>query len=93
MRIITEVLRLKFEAKLSQEKVGRQAAYRELFRYQLVPGLMDDIRKATIGNYLLGSPRFQQDVARALGCRVMRGQSGRPRERVETDAGELFETE
>jgi len=36
----------------------RQAAYRDLFRYQLEPGLVDEIRAATNGNYALGSPQF-----------------------------------
>lgn len=57
----------------------RQAeAYRELFRYQLDPGIVDEIRSATNGNYALGSSRFQAQVATALNRRVVRGKAGRP---------------
>lgn len=56
----------------------RQLAYRELFRYQLEPGLVDEIRSATNGNYALGSSRFKEQVADALGRRVTRGKAGRP---------------
>ena len=58
---------------------SRQAAYRELFRYALDPGVVDEIRKATNGNFLLGDTRFGADVAAALGRRVQPGKSGRPR--------------
>ena len=68
----------------------RQTAYRELFRYQLDPGLVDEIREATNSNYVLGTSRFQEEVASALGRRVVRGQSGRPKKQVDTDTGDLF---
>jgi hypothetical protein len=48
----------------------RSEAYRELFRYQLDPGLVDQIRAATNGNYALGSPKFSAEVEVALGRRV-----------------------
>jgi putative transposase len=56
----------------------RQLAYRELFRYQLELGLVDEIRSATNGNYALGGSRFQEQIADALGRRVTRGKAGRP---------------
>lgn len=56
----------------------RQVSYRELFRYQLEPGLADEIRSATNGNYALGSSRFKEQIAEALGRRVTRGKVGRP---------------
>ena len=68
----------------------RQAAYRELFRYQLDPGVVDDIRTTTNGNYALGSPQFQAQVAAALGRRVTPGKSGRPRKRKELESQDLF---
>jgi putative transposase len=77
---------------LAADEQGRQAAYRELFRYQLDPGLVDEIREATNGNYVLGSSRFQEEVAKALGRRVVRGRSGRPKKQVDADAGDLFGT-
>ena len=64
----------------------RQEAYRELFRYELDPGLVDEIRSATNGNYVLGSERFQEEVERMLRRRVTRGKPGRPR-KVESNAG------
>ena len=57
----------------------RQAAYRELFRYELDPGLVDEIRSATNGGYVLGSERFQQEIATMLGRRTWRGIPGRPK--------------
>ncbi len=56
----------------------RQMAYRALFRYQLEPGLVDEIRSATNGNYALGSLRFKEQIAEALGRRVTKGKAGRP---------------
>ena len=64
---------------LGTDEQARQTAYRELFRYQLDSGLVDEIRNATNGNYVLGSSRFQEQVAKALGRRVVRVRSGRPK--------------
>jgi putative transposase len=75
---------------LGPDDQERQAAYRELFRYQLDPGLVDEIRKATNGNFALGSSRFQEEVAKALGCRVVRGRSGRPKKEVDPVTTDLF---
>ena len=63
---------------LGLDATGRQAAYRELFRYELEPGLVDKIRQATNGNYALGSDLFTEQIAAALGRRVTPGRSGRP---------------
>jgi len=57
----------------------RQASYRELFRYQLEPKLADEIRQATNGNYVLGDTRFAEQIAEALGRRVLRVKAGRPK--------------
>jgi len=75
---------------LGADEEGRQAAYRELFRYQLDPGLVDEIREATNGNYALGGSRFQDQVARALGRRVARGRSGRPAKQRNRATDDLF---
>jgi putative transposase len=45
-------------AALGADATSRQAAYRELFRYELEPGLVDEIRRATNGNFALGDARF-----------------------------------
>lgn len=62
----------------SLELETRQAAYRELFRFELAPGLVDEIRQATNGNFALGDSRFIADIELALGRRVVRGKAGRP---------------
>jgi putative transposase len=56
----------------------RQEAYRELFRYQLDPGLVDQIRTATNEGFVLGTERFQKKIAAMLGRRTWRGSPGRP---------------
>lgn len=57
---------------------NRQQAYRELFRQELDPGMIDSIRKATNGNFALGSNRFSEQIAHVLGRRVVPGRAGRP---------------
>lgn len=64
---------------LGADAIHRQAAYRELFRYALDPGLVDNIRSVTNGNYVLGDERFAEQIAEALGRRSMHGKAGRPR--------------
>lgn len=63
----------------------RQAAYRELFRHHLDRGLIDEIRRATNGNFALGHAQFAEQVAAALDRRVTPGKAGRPRK--QRDAG------
>lgn len=64
---------------LGGDPMARQFAYRELFRYELEPGMIDSIRQATNGNFALGSHRFAEQVADVLGRRAARGKPGRPR--------------
>ncbi|OZA28742.1 MAG: transposase, partial [Hydrogenophilales bacterium 17-64-11] len=42
-------------------------------------------------NYALGSPRFAEQMAAALGRRVTPGKSGRPRKESEPVSGDLLE--
>lgn len=70
---------------------SRQAAYRTLFRHQLEPEMIDDIRNATIGNFALGSLRFQKEIAATLGRRVARGKAGRPKQNKNSNTGDLFD--
>jgi putative transposase len=65
------------------QDMARLAAYRELFRYELESGLVDEIRGAANGNYVLGNNRFADEVAAALGRRVTPGKAGRPRKASE----------
>ena len=75
---------------LGLDAPDRLAAYRELFRYELEPGLVDEIRRATNGNFLLGNAGFAADVAVMLGRRVLPGKSGRPRKLAAAESGDLF---
>ena len=75
---------------LGTDAASRQAAYRELFRYELEPGLVDKIRRATNGNYALGNEDFAAQVTAALGRRAAPGKSGRPRQMQAPESGELF---
>ena len=56
----------------------RQSAYRELFRHELDPGQVDEMRRATHGGLVLGSERFAQEIALLAGRRTQRGKAGRP---------------
>ncbi len=67
-----------FYVSLGQTREERQEAYRELFRYELDPEEIDEIRHATNGNYALGSERFKEEISQVLGRRVTPGKSGRP---------------
>ena len=66
---------------LGVDEDKRMKAYRRLFRSHLDSQLIDEIRHATNGNYVLGSPQLQEQVAAALKRRVTPGQAGRPRKR------------
>lgn len=68
----------------------RQATSRELFRHELEPGMVDEIRRATNGNFALGSPAFQDQVTSMLGRRASRMQPGRPRREAGPESGNLF---
>ncbi|MFZ5485053.1 MAG: transposase [Pseudomonadota bacterium] len=68
---------------LGHDAPGRAASYRELFRHELDPGVVDEIRKATNGNYALGNATFAAQVSAALGRRVTPGKSGRPPRRAD----------
>lgn len=64
---------------LGEGQATRLAAYRELFRHDLDPGLVDEIRRATNGNYALGDSTFSVQVGTALRRRVTPGKAGRPK--------------
>lgn len=66
---------------LARDASARQAAYRELFCSALNRETVEAIRIATNGNFVLGSSKFQSEVAVALGRRATPGKPGRPRKR------------
>ena len=76
---------------LGSDPPGRQAAYRELFRHELEPAMVDAIRRATNGNFALGNSVFAEQIASALGRRVVPGKSGRPRKQPVPESGVLFD--
>ncbi len=63
---------------LGLTQTERQSNYRELFRFNLEPGLVDEIRRATNGNFVLGNNRFKEEIGKTLGRRVKPGKAGRP---------------
>lgn len=58
---------------------ARFEAYRELFRYELDPGLVDELREATMGNLAFGSERFKKQIEEVLGYSVSSKKIGRPK--------------
>jgi putative transposase len=52
------------------------------------PGVIDQIRRATNGNFSLGNPRFTEEIAIMLGCRVTPGKAGRPCKQTDGDGDE-----
>ncbi len=64
---------------LGRNEKERLDAYGELFRYELEAGEIDNIRKATNGNFVLGSEKFAKEISEMLGRRVIPGKNGRPR--------------
>ena len=56
----------------------RREAYRALFRDALYAAVVNDIRTATNGGFVLGAARFCDRIAAKLGRRVTPGQPGRP---------------
>jgi putative transposase len=56
----------------------RQKNYRELFKGGLEPRLVNKIREATNGNFVLGDSRFAEEISDVLKRRVVRGKAGRP---------------
>ncbi len=64
--------------RLAKDAAERRSSYRALFRSELDPQLLNDIREATNGGYALGGKRFQAQIEAAIGRRVTRGKAGRP---------------
>lgn len=56
----------------------RQKNYCELFKGGLEPRLVNNIREATNGNFVLGDSRFTEEISDALKQRVVRRKAGRP---------------
>lgn len=68
--------------RMGMDANSRQRAYRELFRHHLEPGMIDQIRRATNGGFVLGSEVFQTQISDVLKRRVTPGKAGRPVKRI-----------
>jgi putative transposase len=64
---------------LARTEDARRENYRALFKALLDPEVVAQIRSATNGNVVLGSKRFEEQIAKMLKRRVTRGKAGRPR--------------
>jgi putative transposase len=62
---------------LGKDAIARQIAYKKLF-CSLESSLLNEIRQAINGGYVLGSDKFKQEVALTIGRRTWRGVPGRP---------------
>lgn len=66
--------------RLGVDAATRQSAYRELFRERLDADLVDEIRHAANGNFVLGDTRFSAAVTDTMGRRATPAKAGRPRQ-------------
>lgn len=64
---------------ISHKEDSRRKAYKGLFDAHLDDSVINGIREATNGNYVLGNERFQEEIEKMLGRRVTRGIAGRPK--------------
>ena len=64
--------------RLGANPVGRQKAYRKLFRAPLDADFVDPLRAAAKGGWALGEAPFKRQIAEALGRRVAPLPKGRP---------------
>lgn len=63
---------------LARSNDERCRRYRALFRSHMEAALIDEIRDATNGNYVLGNERFKREIAVMLQRRVVPHKAGRP---------------
>lgn len=71
---------------MGSDPESRQAAYRDLFKSELSPNQINNVRNATNGNFALGNDRFANEVSQALGQRVVPSRAGRPRKQAVSDS-------
>ena len=64
---------------LARNADTRREHYRALFKAHLDPEVITRIRAATNGNVVLGSKRFEEQIAKMLKRRVTLGKAGRPK--------------
>jgi len=76
-------------AALGATREVRAAAYRELFRSEIDPGLLAQLRRDLWECRPFGSERFKDEIEAALGRRVRPGKAGRPKLREDPDQPEI----
>ncbi len=64
---------------MARDDVNRREVYRPHFSAHIEAETVDEICKATNGNFALGSERFQKQIEEVLGRRAQRGRLGRQR--------------
>ena len=75
---------------LADSDQARFAAYRRMFEGMLNDELLQHFRECTNGGFVLGSPKFECQIAGMLGRRIWKGAPGRPLKEIDADAqGEL----
>jgi putative transposase len=67
---------------LGETPQTRLAAYRSLFEDQLDTDLLEKLREGTNGGFVIGSPRFERQIATMVGRRTWKGSPGRPRKEI-----------
>jgi len=73
---------------LGETEEARRRAYRDLFADEIPEETLVALRDATNGGFVLGSPRFQRQIAAMVGRRTWPGMSGRPKKEP-PDANQL----
>jgi putative transposase len=63
---------------LGEDESSRRSAYLDLFRSEIEPEELENIRSSANAGYALGSERFRNEIERALGRRAGPGKPGRP---------------
>jgi len=64
--------------RLGRNRQARREAYRARFRAALDEAVVDEIRAATNGGFVLGTARFEEQIAAMLGRRVTPGARSGP---------------
>ncbi|MCK7582340.1 MAG: transposase [Chromatiales bacterium] len=75
---------------LGETEAARLGAYRSMFEDQLSADLLQKLRDGTNGGFVIGSGRFERQIAVMVGRRTWKGSPGRPRKPILADEqGEL----
>ena len=75
-------MRLKFHPEVLSREKNLIVEYQTLFTEVLDPAWVDSLRACTNGGFVLGSDRFQRQIATLLGRRTWKGSPGRPEKQV-----------